>query len=143
MKKTLLVTVCFLVIWPQLSPGRDRRLANEGKSGLYAKSLDQVFRLREDEVDLATAALIVCEQWSDMVQGRRYLAMLDEMASEIHERLQKKWLRPNYKAIPVINEYLFGDGKVFLNSLPSCPVVKANFADLTRSLKDFFEKPPA
>jgi ATP-dependent DNA helicase DinG len=34
-------------------------------------------------------------------------------------------------------------GKVFLNSLPSCPVVKANFADLTRSLKDFFEKPPA
>ncbi len=111
MKKTLLVTVCFLIVWPQLSTGRERRLANEGKSGLYARSLDQVFRLREDEVDLATAALIVCEQWSDMVQGRRYLAMLDEMASEIQERLQKKWLRPNYKAIPVINEYLFEDLK--------------------------------
>lgn len=111
MKKTLLVIVCFLIFWPQLSPGRERRLANEGKSGLYARSLDQVLRLREDEVDLATAALIVCEQWSDMVQGRRYLAMLDEMASEIQERLQKKWLKPNYKAIPVINEYLFEDLK--------------------------------
>ena len=99
------------MFWPQLSAGRQRRLANEGKSGLYARSLDQVLRLREDEVDLATAALIVSEQWSDMVQGRRYLAMLDEMALEIYERLQEKWLRPNYKAIPVINDYLFKDLK--------------------------------
>jgi len=111
MKKTLWLIVCFLLFWPQLSAGRERHLANEGKSGLYARSLEQVLRLREDEVDLATAALIVSEQWSDMVQGRRYLALLDEMASEIQQRLQKKWLRPNYKAIPVINEYLFDDLK--------------------------------
>jgi ATP-dependent DNA helicase DinG len=31
-------------------------------------------------------------------------------------------------------------GKVFLNSLPACPIVKANFAELTKLLKDFFSK---
>ena len=33
-------------------------------------------------------------------------------------------------------------GKMFLNSLPPCPIVKAPFADLTRSLKEFFDKCP-
>ena len=32
-------------------------MANANKSGLYARSIEQVLRLREDEVDLATAAL--------------------------------------------------------------------------------------
>lgn len=31
-------------------------------------------------------------------------------------------------------------GKVFLNSLPSCPVVKAPFAEVEKALREFFEK---
>jgi tetratricopeptide (TPR) repeat protein len=107
MKKTVLATICALALWGQLSLARDQGLANEGKRGLYVRSIDQVLRLREDEVDLATAALIISEQWSDMVQGRRYLTMLDEMALEIQEKLSEQWLKPTYKAIPVINRYLF------------------------------------
>jgi len=106
MKKPLLVTICVLVFWPQVSFGT---LANEGKNGLYARSIEQVLRLREEEVDLATAVLIVSEQWSDLVHGRRHLAALDDMALEIQERLKSKRLRANYRAIPVINEYLFGE----------------------------------
>ncbi len=105
MKKTLLTAICLLLFWPHPSLGQ--RLANESKRGLHARSIDQVLLLNKDEVDLATAALIVSEQWSDMVQGRRYLAMLDQMALQVQDRLRDRWLRPTYKAIPVINHYLF------------------------------------
>ena len=86
MKKVLLI-VCILALTPAVSFGRDEPLANEGKSGLYARSIDQVLRLREDEVDLATAALIISEQWSDLVHGRRYLSRLDDMASVSYTHL--------------------------------------------------------
>jgi len=109
MKKTFLVTICILIFWPQLSFSRYQQLANEGKRGLHARSIEEVLRLREDEVDLATAALIVSEHWSDLVYRRMYLSKLDEMALEIQKSLKKKWLKPTYKAIPVINKYLFGD----------------------------------
>jgi tetratricopeptide (TPR) repeat protein len=109
MKKVLMLIFCVAALTTAVSFGRDEPLANEGKSGLYARSIDQVLRLREDEVDLATAALIISEQWSDMVHGRRYLSRLDDMALEIRARLEKKKLRANYRAIPMINEYLFDE----------------------------------
>jgi len=84
-------------------------LANNNKMGLYARSVEQVLRLKEDEVDLATAALIVSERWSNMVYGRRYLETLDDMAFEICERLRRRRLTADFRAIPVINEYLFGE----------------------------------
>ena len=82
-------------------------LANANKPGLYVRSIDQVLRLRQDEVDLATAALIISEHWSDMVYGRRYLSGLDEMALEIRDRLNRKHLGIDSRAVPVINKYLF------------------------------------
>jgi tetratricopeptide (TPR) repeat protein len=84
-------------------------LANENKEGLRVRSIEQVLRLEDQQVDLATAALIISERWSDMVYGRRYLTQLDEMAIEIRRRLADKNLKPNFTAIPVINEYLFDE----------------------------------
>jgi len=107
MKKTLLVTICVALFWPEVSFSRSGRLANEGKRGLHVRSLEEVLQLPDDEVDLATAALIVSEQWSDMVHGRSYILRLDEMASEIQQKMKDKWLKPNYKAIRIVNEYLF------------------------------------
>jgi len=109
MKKTLLLIVCVLIFTPGESYGQYEPLANEDKSGLYARSIEQVLRLEETEVDLATAALIISEQWSDIVHGRRYLAELDDMALEIRDRLKAKGLRANYKAVAVINKYLFDE----------------------------------
>lgn len=108
MKKTLFVTICCLILRAGASAGGEP-LANEGKNGLYAKSLEQVLRLPPEEVDLATAALIVSEQWSDLVPGRRHIETLDDMAIEISQRLREKRLKLNYQAIPVINEYLFDE----------------------------------
>jgi len=108
MRKIFPITICLLILSPVAVARRQAEpLANENKSGLYARSIEQVLRLRDEEVDLATAALIVSENWSDMVYGRRYLARLDEMAMEIRDRLARKRLQVNSRAIPVINEYLF------------------------------------
>lgn len=89
--------------------GQDGRLANAGKAGLYVRSLDQVLRLQDDQMDLGTATLIASEYWSDMVAGRRYLEQLDAMALEIRQRLRARRLRGGYQAIPIINDYLFDE----------------------------------
>ncbi len=109
MKKTFSIIILILLISSVASARREKPLANDGKAGLYAKSLDQVLRLHDNEVDLATAALIVSENWSDMVYGRRYLAKLDDMAREIRDRLDEKKIPLNYRAIPEINKYLFDE----------------------------------
>jgi len=107
MKKCLSIIVCVLFLTAAVSFGRYEPLANENKSGLYVRSIEQVLRLEPEEVDVATAALIISEQWSDIVHGRRYLSKLDDMAYEIRDRLKDKGLKANYKAIAVMNEYLF------------------------------------
>jgi len=91
------------------SLGRYESLANADKAGLYIRSIERVLRLEADEVDLATAVLIISEQWNDNVMGRRYVSVIDDMAYEIRERLKAGRLRANHRAIPVINKYLFDD----------------------------------
>jgi len=109
MKRSFVPTICVLVFCLQVSFGRIENLANEDKAGLYARSIEEVLRLNEDEVDLATTALIISENWSDMVHGRRYLSALDDMALEIRERLRREKLAANFRAIPLINKYLFDE----------------------------------
>jgi len=109
MKKIFPVIICVLIFSPVAGARRSAPLANVNKAGLYARSIEQVLRLRDEEVDLATAALIVSEQWSNMVHGRRYLARLDSIALEIRNRLDRRKIAINYRAIPVINEYLFDE----------------------------------
>ncbi len=109
MKKVFLLIICVLIFTAAESFGRYEPLANENNSGLYARAIEQILRLEDNEVDLATAALIVSEQWSDIVHGQRYLAELDDMALEIRARLEEKGMKANYKAVAVINEYLFDE----------------------------------
>jgi len=109
MRKRILIIICALSFLPAVCARGYAPLANEGRDGLYARSVEQVLRLRDEDVDLATAALIVSERWSDLVHGRKHLASLDDMALEIRDRLEKKRLKPDYRSIQVINEYLFGE----------------------------------
>lgn len=107
MKRVLLGITVLLVLSPLAALGQRMRLANAGKAGLNVTSLEQVLRLSDDQVDLATAALIASEYWSNMVAGRRYLEELDAMAAEIQGRLRQQRISPDSRAIPVINQYLF------------------------------------
>ena len=108
MKKSFLLIICVLVFGAACF-GLAASLSNKDSAGLYVNSIEQVLRLDADEVDLATAVLIISEQWNDNVYGHRYIARLDEMAIEIRQRLSKKRIPMNRKAIPVINKYLFDE----------------------------------
>jgi tetratricopeptide (TPR) repeat protein len=109
MKKIFPAIICVLVVRPVLWAQQQAPLANANKAGLYARSIEQVLQLKEDQVDLATAVLIVSENWSDMVNGRYYLRELDEMAREIRDRLEQRKIGMGAGAIPVINDYLFDE----------------------------------
>ncbi|MBN1360538.1 MAG: tetratricopeptide repeat protein [Sedimentisphaerales bacterium] len=109
MKRRLLIAAILVGAAPCVTSGQSSRLANAGKAGLYVSSLEQVLRLRDEQMDLATAALIASEYWSDMVAGRRYLEQLDMMALEIRARLRQQRVRADYGAIPIINHYLFNE----------------------------------
>ncbi len=108
MRKDLL-TVLFLSLISAVQCRGQEPLANEGLAGLYVRSIEQVLRLEPDEIDIGTAALIVSEQWSDMVAGRRYQARLDDMALEVRSRVEKKGIKARYKIAGEINEYLFDE----------------------------------
>jgi len=107
MKKVLLGITILLVLSPWTAYGQRVRLANTGKAGLNVTSLEQVLRLSDDQIDLATATLIASEYWSKMVAGRQYLEELDAMATEILVRLRQQHIPTDVRAIPVINQYLF------------------------------------
>jgi tetratricopeptide (TPR) repeat protein len=106
--KSVLWTIAILVsLLPLAAFGQRSQLANAGKAGLSVTSLEEVLRLSEDQIDLATATLISSEYWSDFVQGRRYLERLDTMAMVVQTRLRQQRLPTDHRAIPVINQYLF------------------------------------
>ena len=107
MKKVFLLIICVLCFMPTVSLGRDEGLANKNKRGLHIRSIEQLLRLNADEIDLATAVLIISEQWSDNVRGRKYLTQLDNMALEIRDRIKASRLGAKYEAIGIINKYLF------------------------------------
>jgi len=115
------IVYCIGLLFAAECLGRAEPLANEALRGKYVKSLDQVLRLEPDQVDLGVAALIVAEEWSEVVHGRRYLARLDEMAYEIRARLEEKHLEPDYRAIGVINQYLFDEQGFAAVSEPTDP----------------------
>lgn len=109
MKKILLTIICISFLSAVTLSARSRQLANENKDGLYVRSIEQTLRLEPDQIDIATAVLIISELWNDNVLGRKYVSKLDDMAYEMQKRLRDEHVPLNYKAIVVINKYLFDE----------------------------------
>jgi tetratricopeptide (TPR) repeat protein len=84
-------------------------LANDNKRGLRAYTIEGVLRLQEDEIDLGTAALILSRDWGTNKTSHVYRRKIDDIAEEILVRLKKQNIPANYRAIPVINAYLFDE----------------------------------
>ena len=84
-------------------------LANQNKRGLRAFTIEGVLRLQEDEIDLGTAALILSRDWGTNKTSHVYRRKIDDMAEEIIKRLKNKHLPTDYRAIGVINAYLFDE----------------------------------
>lgn len=109
MKKSVLAAFCLALLSGSAAFAAYSVLANENCPGMRARSVEDVLRLRPQDVDLATAALIISERWSERVYGLRCLSELDAMARDVQDRLRRDRIKVNYQAIPVVNEYLFDE----------------------------------
>jgi tetratricopeptide (TPR) repeat protein len=89
----------------------ERHLANEGKAGLYAKSIDRVLRMDDNHVDLATASLLVSQHWNPNLNIPRYRGKIDEMAWVIKDRMIQERTGRSPAAIAIINDYLYKELK--------------------------------
>ena len=70
MKTFFCLTICSIITLALTPCLADEPLANANLDGLYAKSIEAVLRLPPEQIDLGTAALIVSEAWSDMVDRK-------------------------------------------------------------------------
>ncbi|MBC8378813.1 MAG: tetratricopeptide repeat protein [Planctomycetes bacterium] len=105
------VALCaILIVLTALSGNaRSEILANQNKRGLRAFTIEGVLRLQEDQIDLGTAALILSRDWGTNKTSHVYRRKIDDMAEEIIRRLKSKHIPKDYRAIGVINAYLFDE----------------------------------
>ena len=80
-------------------------LANTGHKGLKAKTIDDMLKLPEEEIDVGMAALLVAKECDAKVHVQEDLARLDRVAREIRIRLGAHE-KPK-EVIKLINEHLF------------------------------------
>ena len=109
MKKLSLYLLIICAIWTGLADPSAIAgpLANNNKPGTYARSIEQILKYNSNDIDIGTAAMIISEQWSDDVLGRQYIFELDKMAHKILKELKERGRNTDYKAIEVINDYLY------------------------------------
>ncbi len=84
-------------------------LANADLRGLRVHTVDGVLRLKEDQIDLGTAALVISRDWGTTKTLHTYRRKIDIIAEEIQRRLEAKKIPANFLAIPEINKYLFDE----------------------------------
>ncbi len=106
-KKAVLGLCLLLFVLPSFASAA--ALANYGKRGLRAYSIEGVLRLDENEIDLCTAALILSREWGTNKTSHVYRRKIDDMAEDIIERVKDAHVPMNHRAIPIINKYLYDE----------------------------------
>lgn len=111
MKKYLSILVTVILVAVLCGPVMGRgRLANSGRDGLRFYTIDKILRLKDDQIDIGTAALLLSRKWSNAKSVHRYRGKLDDMAADILKQLKKKGItRVDYRAVAVINDYLYNE----------------------------------
>lgn len=102
----LLPLVAFLVLAQDASSG----IATQHRRGLMARSLDQVLELPDQEIDLATACLLISKQgYKDLyhtaIDVDGYRKRLDQMAEALSVRLRGK--TDPRRIVWTVNDYFF------------------------------------
>lgn len=85
------------------------QLANARKRGLRYNSIERILQLDNDQIDLATAVLVLSRDWGTTKTLHSYRRKIDLMAQEILKRAEEKQIRHDAEMIPLINEYLFDE----------------------------------
>jgi tetratricopeptide (TPR) repeat protein len=84
-------------------------LANRDKQGLRSYTIEGVLRLKDDQIDIGTAALILSREWGAQRTTHVYRAKIDRYAEDIQKKLREKHISADHRAIAVINDYLFNE----------------------------------
>lgn len=108
-RATLFVTAAAAVAMFLTAAAFGASLANGDKQGLRSYTIDGVLRLTDEEIDMGTAALILSREWGAQRTTHVYRAKIDQFAEDILKKLRDKHIRADWRAIPVMNEYLFGE----------------------------------
>jgi tetratricopeptide (TPR) repeat protein len=110
MRKAAFLVVVLCITACSFGAG-ERHLANEGKAGLSARSIDRVLRMSDNHIDIATAALLVSQHWNPDLNIIRYRGKIDEMAWTIKDRMIKERTGTSPAALNIINDYLYKELK--------------------------------
>ena len=108
-KRILVIFLAIIVLAGNLSAYYS--LANSGKRGLHLNSIESILRQREEQIDIATAALLLSRDWGTKKGLRTYRAKIDQMARDIIDTAREQDIELDYHVIPVINKYLFKELK--------------------------------
>jgi tetratricopeptide (TPR) repeat protein len=98
-----------LLLFAMQASGVFAALANRDKQGLRSYTIEGVLRLPDEQIDIGTAALILSREWGAQRTTHVYRAKIDQFAEDIRKKLREKHIPADHRAIPVINEYLFGE----------------------------------
>ena len=80
-------------------------LSNYNPEGLKATTLEEVLALPDEEIDLATAILILCREWDPSFDVTRSLEEIDRMALALEMRISLE--DSPERIVSLINRYLF------------------------------------
>jgi tetratricopeptide (TPR) repeat protein len=110
MKKAVFLAVILCIAACSFGSG-ERHLANAGKAGLSARSIERVLRMSDNHIDIATAALLISQHWNPDLNIIRYRGKIDAMAWEIKDRMIKERTGTSPAALNIINDYLYKELK--------------------------------
>jgi len=79
------------------------------EQGLKATTIDEVLALPDEEIDIATAILLLSKQWDKAVDVEKYRKQLDEMAISLEPIVAGK--QTTDAIVQAINNYLFEELK--------------------------------
>jgi len=100
---------CLLIIFMAAEFSFAQKLYNSNKAGINIRSMEKLLSLDNEEIDIASGVLHFSKYWQKMSNVIRYRYMIDDMSSEILKRLNRRNIPRDYRALAVINEYLFDE----------------------------------
>lgn len=99
--------------------------------GLKAANIEEVLALPDEEIDIATAALLLSKKWDDTMDIEEYRKQIDEMAASL-KPIAAKAQTPD-SIVKAVNDYIFEESKY---DVPE----SANFASVLRDATKTDEK---
>jgi Flp pilus assembly protein TadD len=103
--KKLLIASLLVVASIGTAVAAESPLANAGRKGLQAKTIDEMLALPEEEIDIGLGALLIGKEYDPDLDVSKYLAQLDQMAHELCARITEE--KSPRKLTGLLNDYIF------------------------------------